>query len=208
MIEPGLTPGEERALGERIAALPESIEPARDLWPAIQARVDTSRVRPLQHRSAAGRGSFDAPTLPPIVARQSHRQWAGVAAAAAVLISASVSLTWLAMHPANPAPAVAEAPFEGAAIVPGTALASFASYERSAADLASALELRAQRLDPATRAVLERSLRTIDEALHEARSALAADPSSAAFHSFVEAAYRQKLDFLRRANDVAALTGA
>jgi hypothetical protein len=201
MTEPGLTPGEDRVLRAHIDALPASVDPARDLWPEIKARVDAVRVRPMM------------PPLerPPatVVVPASRPWWPGLAAAAALLVVASVSLTWLVMRPDATSSTVAEQPLDSAPpVVPAAALASFASYERSAADLASALEQRAERLDPATRAVLERSLRTIDEALTEARAALAADPSSAAFHSFVEAAYRQKLDFLRRANDVAALQGA
>jgi hypothetical protein len=134
-------------------------------------------------------------------------RWPALAAAAAVLVIASVSLTWLVTRPGPGGPlAIAES--AGISPAPSTAaLASFASYERSAADLASTLGKRASRLDPATRAVLERSLRTIDEAIAEARAALVADPSSAAYQTFVESAYRQKIDFLRRANDVAALHG-
>jgi hypothetical protein len=199
MTEPGLTPDEDRVLRARIDALPASVEPARDLWPEIRARVDAVRVRPMM-----------APLeRPPATVRAPRPWWLGLAAAAAMLVVASVSLTWLVMRPGVTSSTVAEQPADSTPpVVPAAALASFASYERSAADLASALEQRAERLDPATRTVLERSLRTIDEALAEARAALAADPSSAAFHSFVEAAYRQKLDFLRRANDVAALQGA
>lgn len=200
MTEPGLTPEEHRALRAQVDALPASIEPARDLWPEIRGRMDAARVKPL--------GVIITPTA------SRGASWPRLAAAAAVLVVSSVSLTWLAMRPSEPAPAVAVEPTdptaEGAAsaMPSATALATFASYERSAADLATTLEQRAARLDPATREVLDRSLRTIDEALSEARAALAADPASAAFQSFVDAAYRQKLDFLRRANDLAALQGA
>lgn len=205
MTDPGLTPGEEQQLRAQIAALPESIEPARDLWPAIQARVDAARVRPM-----VPAGRIDHPPRA-VLMRADRRHWPGLVAAAALLVTVSVSLTWLALRAGPEVPPLAQEPVSepgGEPVPPAAALASFASYERSTADLASALAQRAERLDPGTRAVLERSLRTIDEALAEARTALAADPSSAAFHSFVEAAYRQKLDFLRRANDVASLQGA
>ena len=52
------------------------------------------------------------------------------------------------------------------------AFATVASYERSSAELANTLERRGASLDPRTRAVLERSLRTIDDAIAEARGAL------------------------------------
>lgn len=221
MTEPGLTPEEDRVLRARIDALPGSIEPARDLWPDIRGRIDAARAKPLGVITAGDAGGAEAEPSTRVLAAPATSQatsrgvsWPRLAAAAAVLIVSSVSLTWLAIRPSAPEAAVAVEPTDpmsgGAveAVPSATALATFASYERSAADLATALEQRAARLDPATRDVLDRSLRTIDEALSEARAALAADPASAAFQSFVDAAYRQKLDFLRRANDLAALQGA
>ena len=63
---------------------------------------------------------------------------------------------------------------------------------------------RSARLDASTRAVLEHSLSTNEAAILEARAALAKNPSNVGIRSFVEAAFRQKIDFLRRANDVAS----
>ncbi|HVH39555.1 MAG TPA: hypothetical protein VM764_06000 [Gemmatimonadaceae bacterium] len=214
MTDTELTPDERRRLDERISELPESVEPARDLWPAIRARIESARMRTLPVSPDATRTS--ATTSVGGTRTQSPRhsrtaQWARLATAAAALVVASVSLTWLALRGGSRddgASAVAATTTPGSPAITSAALATFASYERSAADLADALEKRSARLDPKTQAVLERSLRTIDEALQEAREALAADPSSAAYRSFVESAYRQKLDFLRRANDVAALRGA
>ncbi len=182
-----LTPDETRRLRDAVAALPESIDPERDLWPDIRARIDSGRVLTLP-------GARPAPRF----------SWIQLAAAAAVLVIASAVLTRTLSAPA--APTMVEAPAVDSA-VNARALASFASYERTAADLTAALERRSAQLDPATRAVLERSLRTIDQAITEAREALAADPASSAVRGFVESAYRQKVDFLRRANDVAALRG-
>jgi hypothetical protein len=87
------------------------------------------------------------------------------------------------------------------------AFATVAAFERSSAELAATLERRGATLDPRTRAVLEQSLRTIDEAIAEARVALDSDPRNPAVQAFVAAAYRQKIDFLRRANDVAVSQG-
>ena len=129
--------------------------------------------------------------------------WARLAAAAAVLVVGSVGVTWTVMRSSAPVAPVVEVPPPES-----PALARFASYERMATELSATLEQKRAMLDPATRAVLERSLRTIDDALLEARAALEGDPSSAAIRTYVEAAYRHKLDFLRRANDVADLRGS
>ncbi len=200
MIDEDLTPDEARRLRAHMDALPDSVEPARDLWPAIHDRIEAARVSALPAASVVR-------AVPSERARTHRPRWPVLAAAAVALVVVSVSLTLYVVR-TTPSIEIATSSAKAASDAPPTAsLASFASYERSAAELASALERRSSRLDPATRAVLERSLRTIDEAIAEARAALAADPASAAYQTFVEAAYRQKIDFLRRANDVAALQG-
>jgi hypothetical protein len=181
-------PEDEPRLRDAIARLPAEVAPGRDLWPDIRAAVDAGRVVAL-------------PTAQPPPARSPLR-WMRLAAAAAVLVIGSAAITWRVMRTRVP-----EAPVAAAPEPANPALARFASYERLAGELAATLEEKRATLDPATHAVLERSLRTIDEALLEARAALESDPSSAAIRTYVEAAYRHKLDFLRRANDVADLRG-
>lgn len=168
-------------------ALPREAEPARDLWPEIRARIEDGRVRPI------GTDLAHAPTAP----RRFSRASVGIAAAAVLLLTVGIT--------AQVVNARAEERLTAAAAA--RAFATVASYERSSAELATTLELRGASLDPRTRAVLERSLRAIDVAIAEARGALDADPSNPAVQAFVAAAYRQKIDFLRRANDVAVQQG-
>ncbi len=120
-------------------------------------------------------------------------------AAAAALVLISVTATWKAIEWRMVTSA------ERAATT--RAFATVAGFERSSAELSATLERRGATLDPRTRAVLERSLRTIDGAIAEARAALDADPVNPVVQAFVAAAYRQKIDFLRRANDVAVSLG-
>ena len=179
-------------LRERLTALPDEVPPARDLWPAIAAELDAQRVRALpgDPAPAAAHGGTD----------RGARAWPFVrrAAAIAVLVGGTAVVTWNLRGRAEPEVVVVET-------VPLRAAASgLASYEQSADELARALEQRRAKLDPATVEAIERSLRTIDSALVEARAALDRDPSSAQVRAYVEAAYRQKIDFLRRANDVAS----
>lgn len=178
MTDPRI-PDDDPRLRELLARLPEAQEPARDLWPEIRARVDAERVQALPVAGAARRSSRMIPLRL-------------AAAAAVLLVVATATLTvWTR-------PTATSAPIDSASIY------SFASYERSADELSTLLAQRSAKLDPATREVLERSLRTIEEALAEARAALEREPANAEMRAFVEAAWRQKLDFLRRANDVAA----
>lgn len=170
-------------LREAVAALPDEIEPARDLWAAVHAGIDAERVQEL---------GVAVPRRRVISVRVA-------AAAAVVLMAVTAGATWLL------------GPRTNVVINTGTGAAlsnpdlGFVAYERSVSDLAALYERRAASLDPATREVLERSIKTIDEALEDARLALHRDPANAEVRAFVESAYQQKLDFLRRANDVASL---
>lgn len=184
MTDPRM-PDADPLLLEHIARLPEEIPPARDLWPAIHARLEAERVAPFP----AATTSVTRRQLP----------WALLAAAAVVLIVGTATATWLLLGTRQPAVMTAQR-----TPAPGQAEDGIASYERSAEELSLALARRSARLDASTRAVLERSLSTIDAAILEARAALARDPSNVGIRSFVEAAFRQKIDFLRRANDVAS----
>lgn len=188
-------PDPDPQLREHLAALSDEVAPDRDLWPDIRAQIDADRVRSIGAAGAsAAAGATGArgrrPTLP---------VWAARVAAAALLIVSTAMLTQVMSRPEDPAVVVIDSP----AVAPTTD--GLASYEHSALELTVALESRAARLDPATLQVLERSMRTIDSAITEARAALAKDPASPAVRGYVEAVYRQKIDFLRRANDVASL---
>ncbi|HZI40986.1 MAG TPA: hypothetical protein VFD67_04765, partial [Gemmatimonadaceae bacterium] len=89
-------------------------------------------------------------------------------------------------------------------------LASFPAPVRSVdADYSAAIgalneslaEHRAQ-LDPTTVAKVEASLRIIDQAINEARRALAADPSNLTLHDLLAASYERKVELLQRANSL------
>lgn len=182
--------------------LPSEVEPERDLWPSIRARIEQGRVQPLRGGDEA---RSSARTMPWYTAPRR------LAAAAVLLVTLTATATWYATTPRDTARSVdgsAAAPAVAPTADPAAALAIFASYERSADELSASLDRRSAGLDARTLAVLERTLRTIDGAIAEAREALATDPSNPAVQAFVAAAYRQKLDFLRRANDVAAELGS
>lgn len=72
-------------------------------------------------------------------------------------------------------------------------------YAQASADLARALAANPAALAPETRAVVERALNTLDQAIAEAEAALAADPRNASLEQMLVARYEQRLDLLRRA---------
>jgi hypothetical protein len=154
-----------------LAALPRSIEPASDLWPAIHGRLASLRERP---------GRLAVP------------RW-GLAAAALLLIALSSGVTAVLLRPA---PGAVSARLDVSALE--------AQYAAVSEDLTGALEKVRSRLQPETMATIERNLRIIDTALDETRLALAKDPGNPALGQMVVAAWRQKVDLLRRATTLGA----
>jgi hypothetical protein len=117
-----------------------------------------------------------------------------LAAAAVVLVAVSSGVTALVLRQPAPPPVPAS----------GALAALEAQYLGAAAELDSALSLARTRLTPATVATIERNLAVIDSALAESRRALAGDPGNVTLEQLVLAAWRQKMDFLRRATALAS----
>lgn len=167
-------------------------EPERDLWPGIAARLRPRAAIPpapapvLDLGSARERRRGVTLSVPQLVA----------AALALVLFSGTAVWVVVGQRPGN-GPAVAE--HETAASTP---VSFAASYEATIADLEREFEQRRPALDPATVLVVERNLAIIDEAIDEARRALAADPQSGFLSGYVEDALRRKVQLLRQATGI------
>lgn len=225
-IDGTLSAADERALQEHLAACTgcsriaaelrnvvdaahqaPALEPPHDLWPQIAARLGDqaaghptraqiealAQVRPLDAPDRARvraprRYSFSAPQL---------------AAAAVVLVALSGAAVRVLSGPANDS-AVATGTIIQSAGTPRSvqsvsATPAPADYEDDVAVLERALEENRARLDPATVAVIERSLESIDRAIEDARGALAADPNNPYLHRQLDNTMRKKIDVLRRA---------
>jgi hypothetical protein len=114
-------------------------------------------------------------------------RWA-LAAAAGFLVAVSSGVTAILLDSRRP-PAVSTSNIS----------ALEAEYSAVSEDLTGALEQVRSRLSPETMVTIERNLRIIDAALEETRQALAKEPGNAALGQMVVAAWRQKVDLLRRA---------
>lgn len=160
-----------RLVLEDARGLRRAIDPPRNLWPKIAARLPTR----------------------PITAR-ARRRWVPLAAAAILLVVVTALVTYtfsprttvVARSSARPAP-------------PTLGFASDREYVLAADDLERVLRSGEGRLAPATVEVIERNLALIDAAIAESRAALAADPANADLRALLWAAHRQKLDLLDRA---------
>lgn len=200
------------------------LEPTRDLWAGIAARLDQEVV--VAPVFGAARSSRD--TRRHFMAPARVVRW-GVAAAALITISSSVTYfatksrlqsggrdsSQVAATAPNTdsvrevTPAGTQAP-EGAPVVVGSTAQPVANsaaarvrapvkvtYDREIADLRQIIDQRRSDLDPSTVAVIENSLTTIDRAIAEARSALATDPASKFLSEQLNKALEKKLGLLR-----------
>ena len=74
-----------------------------------------------------------------------------------------------------------------------------AQYDAAVTDLEAALRKGRGRLDATTIAIVEQNLQIIDQAIAQAREALAADPANSYLSGHLVDARRRKLDLLRHA---------
>lgn len=163
------------ALG-RLAALPGDIEPARDLWPEIAARLDRAE------QVAPSRG----PGLP--------WTWAIAAGVGVAAVSALLTYT-LVDTPAQLAP-------QGAGPDSGGAVMTVADdryarlgpeYLQTRAELLAAFNARVSALPAATRARVQSDLATIQGAAASIDEALMADPSSRLLNRLLLSTYQDEL---------------
>ena len=174
--------GEARALEDR--------PPAGDLWSGIAERIagQPAGVIPLEPRRR--RLSFSVPQL--------------AAAAIGIMAISAGSAMLLTRHPAAApaAPAIAMLPgYVDATLVVrvnAPVNSGVQTYDQAIRDIELTLATRRTRLDTGTVRVLEQSLRTIDAAIVQARTALARDTNNLYLNTHLQNALDRKLDLLRQ----------
>jgi hypothetical protein len=195
----------------RDAARLPVLEPSHDLWNGIAARIETPVIALAQpgRRSAAGwrsvRVGLAAAGLMAVTAGVTYLATARRFQNAVATLPPDVALPGAVAGPAGdsgsavPA-AVIIAP--GAPVVPsvvtlpGPAPAAV-TFDLEIARLRTVVDLRRNDLDPATVAIVEHSLGTIDRAVSDARAALARDPASVFLTDQLNKALEKKLGLLR-----------
>ena len=193
------------------ATLPD-LAPSRDLWAGIEARIATPVV-----------------ALP---ARAARPRWR-LGAIAAGLVAVTALGTWqLARRTAPPGEGVASAPVAPPATplaapddpgtqrtpggdspavpvagrVPAPGADVRVTYADEIGKLHALVRERTNDLDPATVAIIEGSLATIDSAIVEARAALDRDPASGFLEAQLNKSLERKLGLLRKAALLASST--
>jgi hypothetical protein len=173
----------------RAADLPKSIDPPAAAWLNIRAAIERDKEAVATNHGTGGRDFWQRPYV-----------LAAAIVLAAVLSSGGTALYMSSRGVArNSSPPVAGLTDEAG--TPAT-FAAFAieenNYLRNVAVLQDLLDQQEASLAPETVAQLKSSLRTIDEAILEARNALARDPANKMLIEMLSGTYRQKVDLLRR----------
>jgi anti-sigma factor RsiW len=178
-----------RALMARAGALPRDVAPPPEAWSAVRAAIRARRVVPLDPGATS-------PGVAGARSRPVWLRWPSLAAAALLLVALSAAVT--ARLVGGGAPSRQAAAAADPALPAGSTAAIDAQYAAVASSLARALEERRSTLSPETRAVVTRNLAVIDQAIREARDALARDPGNRDLVDILSASYEQKVDLLRR----------
>ena len=172
----------------RAADLPKSIEPPAEAWMNIRAAIERDK-----EAFATQRETSESFWRRPYVL-------AAAVVLAAVLSSGGTAL-YLNSRCNGADSSRATASNTGTGATPATFIAFTIeenTYLRNVAVLQDLLDQQEASLAPETVAQLKASLRTIDEAILEARSALARDPANKMLIEMLSGTYRQKMDLMRR----------
>jgi anti-sigma-K factor RskA len=176
----------------RARELPRSVEPPAEAWAGIRSAIarDASAVRE-----------------PSPAARFGERRRLYLAAAAVVLaaVLSSAGTAWY-LGARNPAGDLAASTAVNSSSGTPATLAAFTieenNYLRTASRLQDLLDQQEGSLAPETVAQLRASLHAIDDAIIEARNALARDPANKLLVEMLSSSYRQKVDLLRRSTEL------
>jgi hypothetical protein len=188
----GSNEGTERKV-TRLAELPRSIEPGRDLWPNIESRI--------KEFQAAAPEVSGASVIPP----RRHRARLSWLAAAAMVASVAVGVwigrtilpdvgrgaegTLASKSPSGFEAATAATAFDAAYV-------SDPRYQRQRAALLRSLPARLAALPPDSRAKVLASLATIRKAKQDLESALGKDPSNALLQELLVDTYQDEMRVL------------
>jgi anti-sigma factor RsiW len=175
-------------------------QPSRELWGALEARLDEVEVIPL------------ASSRPPVVPSSRRFSWPQLIAASFLMAALGGGGTWLALRQRAPAGAAVAtqptSPVVSQPAVQAVAVHTFAyaeaQYDSAVLDLERILQNGRGRLDSTTVRTIEESLRKIDVAIAEAHSAIQRDPANAYLNRQIAANMRRKLDLLRVATKAIA----
>jgi anti-sigma factor RsiW len=166
-------------LRRSVAELPAAVEPSRDLWPEIAARIESRKVV---------RGRFLRHAL------------TAAAAAAVIIVTATTAYVIGSRQNVGPSSTVAgpAADRHDAVRASFTAL-GVTDFEQTRRQLLDALENRRDQLSPETLDLVMRNVELINDAMAKIAMALGDDPGNELLQRRLVHAYRRQIDLLEQA---------
>ena len=168
--------------------LPPWVEPSTDLWPGIEAHLET--------KNNVVRGRFGG----------QMRSWLAVAAVVAAAVGSVLVAYTVGRQQAQVVVVErSEAPLAVPAKVGGGSMSAVeVEFQEARDELLVALVQRERQLSPETVAVVYDNLRVIDGAISRISAALGEDPENPMLAGQLTRAYQQQIQLLRRANRLPA----
>ena len=180
-----------RDLQKRTAQLPREIAPPDDAWRKIKAQIDMD---------------IEAMTMRPLSRDRAVWQRPAFLAAAALMLVAAGALSTALLIGRRMTAEIPQVASSTPASPVTSSLAEFTAIENdyisTTNQLQAIIESGRTELAPETIAKLKESLRVIDEAILEARRALATDPGNKTLMEVLSTSYSQKVDLLRRTTEM------
>lgn len=175
--------------------LPLAVEPPRDLWAGIEARINAER-------QSAPKG-VEARPEKISTRRPAHLRWLAVAAMIAAL-AVGVWIGRSVLPSVNPAPqsvtpgtnTTAQTPPNNAAAFVQAAYLADPKFREQRAALVKSLEARLASLPPDSRAKVLDSLATIHKSMQDLETALGKDPTNALLQELLLNTYQDEMRVL------------
>ncbi len=168
----------DERLDAALASLPRELQPARDLWPDIESRLEQ---------------------------RGRHGAWAWQAAAAIALVAVSSLITASLVRRADTPVARTNAPVPQAHVTKaafGPSYSLNAEYDKARGQLATDLEQRLAGMPPSARHKLEANLAEMHRAAAEINAALARQPGDPLLEELLMNTYQDELGVLASVNQL------
>jgi len=185
--------GQEERLDRALRSLPPGVEPPRDLWPRIEARLE--------------RMEAEAPAQAP------RRAWAWQAAAAVLLVAGTALLTATLVQRSRDA-SLAQSPppaVQGVRAMPavfGPAHAPNPEYDAARQQLSAMLQQKMAQMPPSARQKLEANLAEMQRAAAEINAALDQQPGDPLLEELLLNTYHDELAMLAVVNQLTSTSDA
>ena len=195
--------GESNMKVTSLRDMPQAVEPPRDLWAGIEARINAQRQQAGKDEAREGKLGTARPEQYSSARRRAQLRWLAAAAmigtlAVGVWIGRSVAPdVGPTTHPATPnANTMASTTAKNGVEFVQAAYLADPKFREQRAELVKSLEARLNGLPPDSRAKVISSLETIHKSMQDLEAALGKDPTNALLQELLLNTYQDEMRVL------------